>query len=53
MTRTPLEVDPNHEYAKSRPPLIEIEPDHWVVETPWSTIGNAQEQGVDLTTLVE
>ncbi len=53
MTRTPLEVDPNHEYANSRPPLIEIEPDHWVVETPWSTISNAQEQGVDLTTLVE
>ena len=53
MTRTPLEVDPNHEYANSRPPLVEIEPDHWVVQTPWSTIGNATEQGVDLTTLVE
>ena len=35
-TRTPLDVDPNHEYANNRPPLIEKESNHWVVETPWS-----------------
>ncbi len=47
-TRTPLEVDPNHEYANSRPPLVEVEPDHWVTITPWSTISGAAEQGVNL-----
>ncbi len=47
-TRTPLEVDANHEYATSRPPLVEIEPDHWVTITPWSTISGAAEQGVNL-----
>ena len=36
MTRTPLPVDPDHRWAKERPPLIEKEPGHWVVETPWS-----------------
>jgi oligopeptide/dipeptide ABC transporter ATP-binding protein len=36
MTRTPLPVDPNHRWAKERPPLVELEPDHWVVDTPWS-----------------
>ncbi len=36
MTRTPLPVDPNNRWAKERPPLVEKEPDHWVVETPWS-----------------
>lgn len=36
MTRTPLAVDPNHRWAKERPPLVEKEPRHWVVETPWS-----------------
>ena len=47
-TRTPLEVDPGHEYANSRPPLVEVEPDHWVTITPWSTISGAAEQGVNL-----
>ena len=36
MTRTPLDVDPNHRYANERPPLVQKEDDHWVVETPWS-----------------
>ena len=36
MTRTPIEVDESHQYANERPPLIEMEPNHWVVETPWS-----------------
>ena len=36
MTRTPLDVDPNHPYANERPPLVQKEDDHWVVETPWS-----------------
>ena len=36
MTRTPIEVDQSHPYANERPPLIEKEPNHWVVETPWS-----------------
>ena len=36
MTRTPIEVDQTHAYANERPPLIEKEPNHWVVETPWS-----------------
>ncbi len=36
MTRTPLPVDPNHRWARERPPLIEKEPGHWVVDTPWS-----------------
>ncbi len=36
MTRTPLEVDPDHRYANERPPLVEKDPNHWVVETPWS-----------------
>lgn len=36
MTRTPVEVDATHRYANERPPLIEKEPNHWVVETPWS-----------------
>ena len=36
-TRTPIEVDKNHEYATSRPPLVQVgKKDHWVVETPWS-----------------
>jgi oligopeptide/dipeptide ABC transporter ATP-binding protein len=38
MTRTPLPVDPDHRWAKERPPLIEREPGHWVVETPWSLV---------------
>jgi oligopeptide transport system ATP-binding protein len=38
MTRTPLPVDPEHEWAKRRPPLVEKEPRHWVVETPWSMV---------------
>ena len=36
MSRTPLEVDSNHKWAKERPPLVELESDHWVVDTPWS-----------------
>ena len=36
MTRTPIEVDQSHPYANERPPLVEKETDHWVVETPWS-----------------
>tara|TARA_B100001971_G_C18260618_1_gene586482 strand:- start:1353 stop:2435 length:1083 start_codon:yes stop_codon:yes gene_type:complete len=36
MSRTPLEVDKSHKYANERPPLAELEPDHWVVDTPWS-----------------
>ena len=36
MTRTPLDVDPNHIYANERPPLVQKEDQHWVVETPWS-----------------
>lgn len=36
MTRTPLPVDRRHRWAQERPPLVEKEPDHWVVETPWS-----------------
>ncbi len=53
ITRTPLEVDHSHEYANARPPLTEVEPDHWVTITPWSTIGGAKEQGIDLATIVE
>ncbi len=53
MSRTPLPVDPDHEYAKSRPPLQEIEPDHWVTVTPWSTIDAANEQGVNLSLSVD
>ena len=41
MTRTPLEVDPNHKWANERPPLVEKEPGHWVVETPWSMASDA------------
>lgn len=41
MTRTPLPVDPDHRWAKERPPLIEKAPGHWVVETPWSLTANA------------
>ena len=36
MTRTPLPVDPAHRWARERPPLVEKEPGHWVVDTPWS-----------------
>ena len=36
MSRTPLEVDSNHKWANERPPLVELETDHWVVDTPWS-----------------
>jgi oligopeptide/dipeptide ABC transporter ATP-binding protein len=36
MTRTPLAVDRRHRWAKERPPLVEKEPGHWVIETPWS-----------------
>jgi oligopeptide/dipeptide ABC transporter ATP-binding protein len=36
ITRTPLAVDRQHKWAKERPPLVEKEPGHWVVETPWS-----------------
>ena len=36
MTRTPIEVDQSHPFANERPPLVEKEKDHWVVETPWS-----------------
>ncbi len=36
MSRTPIEVDQEHQYANERPPLVLKEPDHWVVETPWS-----------------
>jgi len=38
MSRTPLEVRKNHKYTKERPPLKEIGKDHYVVETPWSTV---------------
>jgi oligopeptide/dipeptide ABC transporter ATP-binding protein len=53
MSRTPLPLDPDHEYAKTRPPLIEIEPDHWVSITPWSTIDAASEQGINLSLSVD
>jgi len=36
MTRTPLPVDRRHRCAQERPPLVEKETGHWVVETPWS-----------------
>ena len=36
MSRTPLDVDTKHQWANERPPLVETENDHWVVETPWS-----------------
>jgi oligopeptide/dipeptide ABC transporter ATP-binding protein len=36
ISRTPLPVDFNHRWARERPPLVEKEPDHWVVDTPWS-----------------
>ena len=36
MTRTPIEVDQDHRYASERPPLVEKEANHWVVDTPWS-----------------
>tara|TARA_B100001029_G_C15062099_1_gene459414 strand:+ start:1555 stop:2664 length:1110 start_codon:yes stop_codon:yes gene_type:complete len=36
-TRTPLKVDQKHEYANTRPPLVQVgKKDHWVIETPWS-----------------
>lgn len=41
MTRTPLEVDPTHQWANERPPLVEKEQGHWVVETPWSMAADA------------
>ena len=53
MSRTPLPVDIDHEYAHSRPPLTEIEDDHWVSVTPWSTIDAAQDQGVNLALTVD
>ena len=37
-TRTPLPVRKNHKYTKERPPLVEVGKDHYVVETPWSTV---------------
>ena len=42
MTRTPLPVDPDHQWAKERPPLVEIEPGHWVVKTPWSLVSELE-----------
>lgn len=36
ITRTPLPVDPEHRWARERPPLVEKAPGHWVVDTPWS-----------------
>ena len=36
MERSPLDVDPNHQYANERPPLVQKGENHWVVETPWS-----------------
>ena len=53
MSRTPLPVDIDHEYANTRPPLTEIGKDHWVSVTPWSTIGAAQEQGINLSLSVD
>jgi ABC-type oligopeptide transport system ATPase subunit len=38
MTRTPLAIDAGHRWANERPPLVEKEPGHWVVETPWSLV---------------
>ena len=36
-TRTPMKVDQKHEYASTRPPLVQVgKKDHWVVKTPWS-----------------
>jgi oligopeptide/dipeptide ABC transporter ATP-binding protein len=49
MSRTPLEVDKNHKYANERPPLAELEPDHWVVETPWSIATEESGFKVDLS----
>ena len=37
-TRTPLTVRKNHKFTKERPPLDEVGKDHYVVETPWSTV---------------
>ena len=42
MSRTPLPVDPTHRWAKERPPLVEREPGHWAVETPWSLVTPAE-----------
>jgi len=42
MSRTPLAVDPDHQWAKERPPLVEIEPGHWVVKTPWSLVSELE-----------
>jgi oligopeptide/dipeptide ABC transporter ATP-binding protein len=53
MTRTPLPVDPAHEYAKVRPALTEIEPDHWVTVTPWSTLEAANKTGINLSLSVD
>ena len=38
ITRTPLAVEPGHRWTRERPPLVEKEPGHWVVETPWSLV---------------
>ena len=36
-SRSPLDVDPKHKYASTRPPLVQVgKKDHWVVDTPWS-----------------
>ena len=36
-TRTPMEVDQKHEYASTRPPLVQVgKKDHWVVKAPCS-----------------
>ena len=32
-----MKVDQKHEYASTRPPLVQVgKKDHWVVKTPWS-----------------
>tara|TARA_B100000749_G_C18117214_1_gene338287 strand:- start:203 stop:544 length:342 start_codon:yes stop_codon:yes gene_type:complete len=49
MSRTPLEVDKSHKYANERPPLAELEPDHWVVDTPWSIATEESGFKVDLS----
>ncbi len=47
MTRTPMTIDPGHRWARERPPLVEKEPGHWVVETPWSLVrGRTHRPGV-------
>ena len=44
MSRTPLAVDHDHQWALERPPLVEEEPGHWVVRTPWSLMAGLRSE---------